>query len=139
MYRSADGDGGMPSPKVIDFDGTIKSWAKTTCERTSLHGPAWYSHIDNQFTKLTTIFLAIVSFVGLPFFVSYEVFAFSQDYQVLTSCKEGFFTNMHDVSHQKTFMFCSFNNSKGFSGLSKCDNMSFEILQQVQITKYVSK
>ena len=80
-------DGSMSSVEDRPFNGTLKSWAKTTCEWTSLHGPAWYNHIDNQFTKLTTIVLAIVSYVGLPIFVSYAVFAYSQDYQVLTSCE----------------------------------------------------
>ena len=69
------------------FDGSIKSWAKTTCDWASIHGLAWYNHIDNRVTKLATILLAIVSCIGLPLFLSYELLEYSQNYQVLTSGK----------------------------------------------------
>ena len=67
------------------FNGTIKSWAKTTCEWTGIHGLAWYNHIDNRVTKLATIILAIVSCIGLPIFLSIELYTYSQNYQVLAS------------------------------------------------------
>ena len=74
-------DGGNSQP----FNGTLRSWAKTTCEWSGIHGLAWYNHVDNRFTKVTTIILAVLSCIGLPIFLSVELYTYSQDYKVLAA------------------------------------------------------
>ena len=67
------------------YDGTLKSWVQTTCDRTTIHGPGWYNRIDNRATKVATIILALVSCIGLPIFLSVELVLFSHNSEVLTS------------------------------------------------------
>ena len=132
----------MISPTDQPYDGSIKSWAKTTCEWASIHGLAWYNHIDNRVTKLATILLAMVSCIGLPLFLSYELVEYSQNYQVLTSGKkiQALFTPLSTNPKWKMSKYCCFDFSinwpKWFIWISQCDNMSSSILYQTEDARY---
>ena len=67
------------------YDGTIKSWIKTTCDWATIHGPVWYNRSDNRYIRIVTVILALVSCIGLPIFLSIELAVFANEFGVLTS------------------------------------------------------